>query len=143
MRKLRLLTIILVILAGSAWWYNPSILANLGFIKGDEDLIVSAWQQKRSNIHVQFEARVILKLPDEDDYDNSQKFLVVLENGHRLLISHDLDFSTRVPILVNSLIRVKGEYDWNGTGGMVHWTHKDISDQRDGGWIELNNQRYQ
>jgi hypothetical protein len=142
MRKLRLLTIIVVILAGGAWWYNPSILADLGFVKSDDELIVSAWQQEKSNFHVQFEARVILKLPDEDNYGNAQKFLVVLENGHRLLISHDLEISTRVPIVVNSLIRVKGEYDWNETGGMVHWTHRDINNERDGGWIELNNHRY-
>ena len=68
--------------------------------------------------------------------------MIALENNHRLLVSHDLVLARSVPVEVNSKVRVKGEYDWSPRGGVIHWTHRDPTGTREGGWIELIGLRY-
>ena len=58
------------------------------------------------------------------------------------MVEHDLDVSKHVPLAVNNKIRIKGEYDWNEAGGVIHWTNRDINNTREGGWIEHNGKRY-
>jgi hypothetical protein len=124
------------------WFINPRIFTNLSF-DNDPDGIKSAWESGASNIVVEAKARVILELPDEDDIGHKQRFRVELDNGHRVLISHDLEIAPRVPVSVHSTIRFRGEFDWTEAGGTIHWTHRDPNGKRKGGWIDHLEQRYQ
>jgi len=125
-----------------AWWIKPDILKSIGFVRNDTERITSAWHKKSSNLLVEVDARVVLLLPNRDDIKKLQRFLVELENGHRLEVAHDLELSENVPVGVSSLIRLKGEFDYNENGGLIHWTHADPAGNRDGGWIEHNDMRY-
>jgi len=82
-------------------------------------------------------------LPDVEDVTGTfQKFLVELENGHRLTILRDLEITRAVPVGKGTLIKVRGEYDWSKRGGVIQWTHNDPTGQRDGGWIEIDGRVY-
>jgi len=131
------------IITAAAWWLKPDLFASFDFAKNESDKIMTAWEKRQSNILVEAQGHVVLKLPDLEDIKTVQRFLVSLENGHKVMVVHNLDVAPRVPVSVLSAIRFKGEFDWTEAGGMVHWTHRDISGKREGGWIELLGERYQ
>lgn len=85
----------------------------------------------------------------EDDHDGSrhQRFLIAVgREGRRTLtvkISHNIDLAPRVPAEEGDVITVRGEFEWNDLGGVIHWTHHDPARRREGGWIEFDGRRYE
>lgn len=143
MKKLFSWMITVGFFAAFAWWINPNLLSDFSFEKNEPDRVMAAWKRQESNVVVQFDARVVLLMPDLVDVVTAQQFIVELDNGHRLLVSHNLDESSPVPLAATSKVHIKGEYDWTESGGMIHWTHKDRSGKRAGGWIAYDGIRYQ
>jgi len=39
-------------------------------------------------------------------------------------------------------VQVRGMYEWNDLGGLVHWTHNDPLGIDDGGWIRFRGKDY-
>ncbi|MEL7054408.1 MAG: DUF3465 domain-containing protein, partial [Cyanobacteria bacterium J06588_5] len=72
-----------------------------------------------------------------------------------LQLSFLADYSILIPKLDRTLapridglrvgdrVSVKGEYEWNDRGGLIHWTHHDPRNVHEGGWIDHNGLRYQ
>lgn len=144
MKKLFSWLVTIGIFAGFALWINPNIVSDIRFEKNETERISRAYKNRESNVMVEVAGRVVLLLPDIKDVKNtSQQFVIELDDGHRLQVSHNLDVAQAVPVGVSSAVHVKGEYDWTETGGMIHWTHKDDTGKRAGGWIELSGTRYQ
>ena len=85
---------------------------------------------------------VAANLPDIVDDASYQQFILQLNNNHLVMVSHNTDISLPIPIGPGSKVRIRGEYDWTPDGGLIHWTHRDPSGQREGGWIEANGARY-
>lgn len=108
----------------------------------DEAALVSAIRGKASDVLVRFEAKVRKVLPDDRDGDQHQRFLVDLKGGQTLLIAHNIDLASRVPVDVGDLVTISGEYEWNEQGGVVHWTHHDPGQRRADGSIEHNGKVY-
>lgn len=104
--------------------------------------IQKAYYDKASNLMVEVNARVVRVYPDIEDTTTYQQFRIALENGHELMVMHDLGQAKRVPLQANSELRIRGEYDWSTRGGVIHWTYDDPDRQREGGWIELNENKY-
>lgn len=63
-------------------------------------------------------------------------------NRQTLLVNHNLDIADRVPLGIGDRVRVRGMYEYNGQGGLVHWTHRDPMGIEDGGWIEFRKRRF-
>ena len=133
---------ILLVMAAVGFFATPVVKSAFLPSSDDSDLIQRAWSARESNVWVEAPARVVRLLPDRDDLGHFQEFKVELENGHVLRVMHDLEHAQRVPFSVGSEIRFRGEYDWSVDGGVLHWTHLDLTGQRDGGWIYYDGRKY-
>jgi len=92
---------------------------------------------------VTLEAEVVKVLPDDNDGSRHQRLLLALESGGTVLVSHNIDLAPRVPAEEGDFITVRGQYEFNDKGGVIHWTHHDPKDWREGGWIEHDGERYE
>ncbi|KAA9129791.1 DUF3465 domain-containing protein [Marinihelvus fidelis] len=108
----------------------------------DTGLIQQAWNQRNSNVLVEVKARVVRIHPDIVDFETFQAFTVELDSGMTVRVHHNIDLAPRVPVSANAEIRLRGEYDWNPEGGLIHWTHNAENSERKGGWIEVNGRRF-
>lgn len=139
--KIKSLGWIALVAAALLWrQFGPGLPTDTAF--GDSG-VAELYAHKKSNIMVEFEARVDRILPDDIEPPRHQRFILVLSNGQTVLVTHNLDLSKRVPIQEWALVKVRGEYEYNPQGGVVHWTHRDPGMGTKHGWIEYQGQRYQ
>jgi hypothetical protein len=103
-------------------------------IAGDR-AISEAYRDGRSGFVIQSAGVVERVLPDDEEGDRHQRFILRLASGHTLLMSHNIDLAPRVPLAVDDSVEFRGGYEWNEQGGVVHWTHHDPQGDRPGGWI--------
>jgi len=101
-----------------------------------------AFRNHRSGVMVTAEGAVIRMLSDDNDGSRHQRFIIRLASGQTLLIAHNIDLSTRVPVQQNSQVKLHGQYEWSDKGGTVHWTHRDPQQKHEAGWIEVGGRRY-
>ena len=101
-----------------------------------------AKEQTNSRLWIGLNATVIKLLKDDLSGSRHQKFLIKVENGMTLLVSHNIDLAPRVPLKVNDRISLQGRYEWNNRGGVIHWTHHDPKGKKAGGWIAVNGKKY-
>lgn len=104
--------------------------------------VLELFESRRSGEMVAVAGVVDRLLSDDDVGSRHQRFIVRLGSGHSLLVAYNLDLAPRVPLRVGDQVLVRGEYEWNGQGGVLHWTHHDPDGQRQGGWVEWNGDRY-
>jgi hypothetical protein len=81
-------------------------------------------------------------LHDDDDGSRHQRFIIGTGERQTLLIAHNLDLAERVPVGLGDRVVVRGMYEWNDLGGLVHWTHDDPLGVEDGGWIRFGRRTY-
>lgn len=112
-------------------------------VAGADVLIAEAFRSGRSNVQLGGEGRVGQILPDDNEMSRHQKFLLELESGHILLISHNIDLAPRVEHLrEGERLEFYGEYEWNKKGGVIHWTHHDPKGRHPGGWLKYQGRVY-
>lgn len=97
--------------------------------------VAQAHAAGESDVVVSLEGRVERTLRDDDEGSRHQKFIVELVDGATVLVSHDIDVAPRVPLREGDTVQMRGEYEWNEQGGVLHWTHHDPGGRREGGWI--------
>lgn len=97
--------------------------------------VVQAFEQQRSGVVVEVAAVIQRLLPDDLEGSRHQRFIVRLAGDHTVLVSHNIDLADRVPVAVGDSVEIRGQYEWNDRGGVLHWTHRDPQGRRPGGWI--------
>lgn len=97
----------------------------------------------RAGEWVVIRAKVRRLLSDDQDGSRHQRFIIELPDQSTLLVAHNIDLAERVPVSVGDDIKLRGQYEPNERGGVVHWTHHDPGGRANAGWIEHRNQRYQ
>lgn len=90
---------------------------------------------------VEFDARVTRLLSDDLDGSRHQRFIVFVDDL-TVLIAHNIDLAPRVPVAVGDEVLIRGRYEWNERGGVVHWTHHDPQNRLPGGWIEHRKKKF-
>jgi hypothetical protein len=115
--------------------------ANLPLGDGGSGRIEQAVARQESGFMVTVDAEVKKTLPDDNDGSRHQRFLIELSSGRTLLVAHNIDLARRIPLGRGDAVRVRGQYEWNEKGGVLHWTHHDPAKRHEGGWIEFEGQR--
>ena len=108
-----------------------------------DDGLAEAYANKQSNVMVEIGARVDRILQDDTEGVPHQRFILKLDNGHTVLVAHNLDLATRVPLKEWDPVMIRGEYEYNPQGGVVHWTHRDPGMGIKHGWIVHQSVRYE
>ena len=86
---------------------------------------------------------VIHTLSDDMKGSRHQRFIVRVDDGHTLLIVHNIDLAPRIGSLrKGDKIDFKRKYIWNKKGGLVHWTHHDPAGKHLPGWIRHHDRLY-
>lgn len=103
----------------------------------------TAAQQWRAGQWVEATGTVQRVLSDDNDGSRHQRFILELQERRTLLIAHNIDLAERVPVQRGERVRLRGRYESNDRGGVIHWTHHDPQGFNSGGWIEYKGVRYQ
>lgn len=108
------------------------------------DQIDALFEARRSDVVLTAPLRVVHLLPDDNEGDRHQRFLADTANGLTLKIAHNIDLADRVPLSVGDAVTVKGEYEYNDKGGVLHWTHRTHGNHpHPHGYIEHRGVRYE
>ncbi|MEM6315852.1 MAG: DUF3465 domain-containing protein [Planctomycetota bacterium] len=107
-----------------------------------DDPIPALFEARQSDTMVTVVGRVVHLLADDNEGSRHQRWLMDTPGRITLKISHNIDLADRVPISEGDLVRVRGEYEWNEKGGVVHWTHHDPKGWHEDGWVEHEGKYY-
>lgn len=145
---LRAMLVSLFVSISVPWQIDEPIgQASVGFVcarnKDFDKEIFLAQEAHSVNVPVIVVARVRRILNDDEYGTPHQKFLIELSNGTSVLVAHNTKVAPRVPIKVDDLVTVCGDYVWNRQGGLIHWTHRSHSPRHRSGWIKYAGSLYQ
>jgi hypothetical protein len=102
-----------------------------------------AYAAGQSGVWLEARGHISRVLRDDNKGARHQKFILQLDDGHTVMVAHNIDLARRIPARENLSLLVRGRYEWNDRGGVIHWTHHDPDGRLQGGWIEVDNVRYQ
>lgn len=109
-----------------------------------DDSINAAIDAGESGVQVTGTGVVSRILADDNDGSRHQRFILTLDSGRTLLVSHNIDLAPRIDALrVGDSVSFNGVYEWNDRGGVVHWTHHDPQGEREPGWLRHGGRVYQ
>lgn len=101
-----------------------------------------ATDELRPGAWVEIHGQVTKTLRDDTHPPRHQRFIITIDGGRTLLVAHNIDLAPRVPVQRGDAIEVRGEYETNPKGGVIHWTHHDPDGRRPGGWIRHEGKQY-
>lgn len=123
---------------------TPDREAAQGEATGGTALVLDAFREERSGIMVDVQGQVKRLLRDDLEGSRHQVFILELENSrHTVKVAHNIDLAPRIPLKEGDTVLLRGQYEFNDQGGVLHWTHHDPAGRRSGGYVEHRGQRYQ
>lgn len=108
----------------------------------DNEAAARAFERRQSGLMMTVEGEVVRRLSDDNEGSRHQRFIIRLTADHTVLVAHNIDLARRVPATTGDSLKIRGQYEWNPQGGVIHWTHHDPAGRRAGGWIEHQGRRY-
>jgi hypothetical protein len=105
--------------------------------------VIAAQEQQARGVEVTLTAPIKRILPDDTEGLPHQRFLLGLSNGTTILVAHNTNEASKVPVNEGDTVTVHGEYIWNPKGGVIHWTHHSDNGRHEGGYIDFQGKRYQ
>lgn len=112
----------------------------------DDDKIAELFANRKSDVQVCGAGIVSRLLPDDNEGDRHQRFILKLKSGQTLLMAHNIDIAPRLDgLAVGDRVEFFGEYYYNEKGGGIHWTHHDPVKRRKkhvDGWLKWNGTRF-
>ncbi len=108
----------------------------------EPETMTDRYGKRDTDTWIEASGLVVRLITDDVDDASHQRFVVRLPGGQTVLVAHNLDVSTLVPLGMGDRVRFRGLYGWNERGGLVHWTHADPMGLEPGGYIEFRTRRY-
>lgn len=140
MRRRSFLGGMVPVLAAPSYLYRNSKAEVMG-----SKALADAFRDQQSDVMIDsVSGTVEAVLPDDLEGDRHQRFVMRVSRDQTILVVHNIDIAPRINGLQKGdRVAVKGEYEWNERGGLIHWTHKDPRSTHEDGWIEFNRVRYE
>jgi hypothetical protein len=141
----RYLLPVLVILGLFAWQHYHSA-TSIPVPDVSRDLahagpVPAAYAARQSGLWLETSGRVLRVLPDDDVGSRHQR-MILDAGGVTVLVAHNIDLAGRVPVSTGDRLSLRGRYEWNDKGGVIHWTHHDPQGHGGGGWIRRDGRVY-
>lgn len=108
-----------------------------------DSAIEQATRNHQSDVVVEATGTVKRSLPDDREGSRHQRFILQLPSGQTVLVAHNIDLAPRVPLAEGDQLTIRGEYEYNDRGGVLHWTHHDPGGRHEDGWIKHRGKTYQ
>jgi len=109
-----------------------------------DEIFRRAFEQHSRNLQVEGRSTVKKILSDDREGSRHQRFILQLDSGQTLLITHNIDIAPRIPDLrEGDEVEFRGVYEWNPEGGVIHWTHHDPQGRHPPGWLKHKGTTYQ
>lgn len=141
-KRLLALLAVLAVAALARQYLAPEAQNQAGPTDGGEQ-VARAAAARQSGVMVTAQGLVARTLADDKEGSRHQRFLLELPLGLTVLVAHNIDLAPRVPLENGDEVAVRGQYEWNEKGGVIHWTHADPSGRHEGGWIGHQGRKYQ
>lgn len=122
---------------------DPSSRPNSPHGTSGSERVAQAFAAHESGVVVTVEGTVDRVLADDRDESRHQRLLLRLADGATVLVAHNIELAERVPVKVGERLRLRGQYEWNERGGVLHWTHRDPRGDHPAGWIEHAGRRFE
>lgn len=120
----------------------PAVSSTAG--GGHDAAIEHAFSNRLRSHLVEGKGTVVKILADDNDGSRHQRFIIRLDSGRTLLMSHNIDLAPRIDGLrTGDTVAFYGEYEWNSKGGVIHWTHHDPQRRHPAGWLRHDGRTYQ
>ena len=131
----RVLPLLIVLGLFAAQYFDPGTNVDTGSNRSGSGEVEAAFTAQHSGQWVEASGRVVRLLADDNEGSRHQRFILELDSGHTLLVAHNIDLAERIPVRVGDTLTLRGRYEWNARGGVIHWTHHDPLGREQGGWI--------
>ena len=105
--------------------------------------VASLYESHQSGVMVSVEGKVTRKLVDDVKGLRHQRFIILTHDEISVLIAHNIDLAPSVPLTVGDRVTIRGQYEWNHKGGVIHWTHHDPDKKHSEGWVLHNGIKYE
>ncbi|HYQ71100.1 MAG TPA: DUF3465 domain-containing protein [Gammaproteobacteria bacterium] len=134
----------LLIVLGLIAWQKLDLRTglNAGPAGNDSGAVETAFAAQHSGRWVETQGRVMRLLADDVEGSRHQRFILELDSGNTLLVAHNIDLARRIPLARGDRVVLRGRYEWNERGGVLHWTHHDPDGRMPGGWARHEGVRY-
>jgi hypothetical protein len=139
----RILPFLIVLGLLAYQYYFPDRQSTDNNVTAGDNAVQQAYADHRSGQWLEIRGRVSRVLRDDNEGSRHQKFILELDGGHTVMVAHNIDLAERIPVRRGLTLTVRGKYEWNDRGGVIHWTHHDPDGRIQGGWILLDNVSYQ
>ena len=136
---------ILVLLGLLAWqYYHQSGTGTdaVTLAPAGDNAVQAVFDARRSGVWLETGGRVKRVLSDDNDGSRHQRFILEVGAGYTVMVAHNIDLAERIPVSVGDILSVRGRYEWNERGGVIHWTHDDPQGREQGGWISRSGMFY-
>jgi hypothetical protein len=110
--------------------------------------VYDAWRAGRSNVEVTVQGSIASMLGTAAGPSGEHEgFLLHLRgaSGHGLTVrvEDNVDLTGPVPLSAGEDVEVRGEYVYDPSGGVIHYTHRDPSGRHAAGFIRAGDALYQ
>ena len=114
--------------------------------KPDNALVCRTFSSQNSRQEVLAKGQIVELLGTSNGPSGEHEgFLLKLTGDCDLLlrVETNIDITGPVPLRAGETVQVKGEYEFEPMGGVVHWTHHDPSGRHIGGYVLSAGKLYQ
>jgi hypothetical protein len=111
----------------------------------DDGVVCRAYAHGQSRVEVIADGNVVRLLGTHVGPSGPHEgFLLRLRRGCALTVrvESSIDFTGPIPLRAGDAVVVKGEYEYDAFGGVIHFTHRELYGRHAGGYVELHGTYY-